>query len=39
LAAAEIVPALLMPPVKVGPVIDMAVPVALILLALSIRMP
>ena len=28
-----------MPPVKVGPVIDMAVPVALILLALSIRMP
>ena len=37
--ALVIVPLLVMPPVKVGPVIETPVPVALILLALSIRMP
>ena len=36
---AETVPALEMPPVKLGPVIEMAVLVDVILLALSIRMP
>jgi hypothetical protein len=36
---AEIVPALMMPPAKVGPVMLMAVPVELIVLDWSIRMP